>query len=232
MPAAEFLLGTVHVLSSRSPGPWPGISDTPIRTLEPYSFQGAPRSLHTLHFPFNVFFLICFLLLTQERSRFCGQKVGYMEIHRESQIQLSKSSSSRPKAAVHRRDKKAIQVGQTATPPRSNRWPGKHSLPRPVSALHQTLRSATQVGPFRLPQGAQEFRRREPASLSTNLRAFPPPPFEPRSTSGHCHLPDPALDPRPRSPNAPHVPSRPPAAQVTPPQTPTPPAAQRADAPT
>lgn len=148
---------------------------------------------------------------------------GNVEIHREPQA----LSLAQGKSGPHRRAEMANQVGPNHAPCR-NRARGRRSQPRPLSSLHQTPRGSSAVSSFRLPQGAEEFRRAAPATLGTKLPAAPSPPFWPRRYG------QPLPPPRPHAPipRSPHSPSSPLRAQVTPPQTPTPPAAQRAGEPT
>lgn len=131
--------------------------------------------------------------------------MGYMEIHRESQIRSSKSLL-KAKAVVRKRDEKATQVGQTATPPpetdvpESTAWghfPDSTELfeARPEPVPFDLPREPGSFAEGRLPVSGQTCRRL-PLLLPSSLEA---------ASRSPCHLPDPKLGPPPPVPQRPRT---------------------------
>lgn len=159
--------------------------------------------------------------------------MGYMEIHRESQIHLSKSLL-KAKAVVRKRDEKATQVGQTATPPPET------DVPESTARGHfpdstELFEARPEPVPFDLPREPGSFAEGSLPVSGQTCRRLPlllPSSLEAASRSP-CRLPDPKLGPPPPVPQRPALPPRSSHSPGHPrPQTPTPPAAQPADAPT
>lgn len=190
---AGFTLSLVHVLSPRSPGPWPRLSDTPIR----WGLWSCTASrVHPGHCEHLIFLCCClsvyFLFPTADSRQELALRpeVGT----RAFPGSLKPRARLRATAADTPRARRGRQVGhhrhaRADTGLLGRPGPAGFRAPPTPSYRAPRQRPAASAGNLRT-------RGRGPAGVGTSEPAAPPPPSAPRS-----YVQPPPSSPRPRPPS-------------------------------